>query len=67
MANSHQNLKFPCGVIMKLTYLMHYTKLNVCVCACVYESAIEIQTIGPISMKFGTIEDHDYVMFFVYV
>ncbi len=32
-------------------------------CECVL--AIEIQTIGPISMKFGTVEDHDPGMFFV--
>jgi hypothetical protein len=27
-----------------------------CVCVCVV--AIEIQTIGPTSMKFGAVEDH---------
>jgi hypothetical protein len=30
-------------------------------------SAVEIQTIGPISMKFGTVEDHDSGMAFVHV
>jgi hypothetical protein len=29
----------------------------VCVCVCV--STIEIQIIGPISIKFGTVEDYD--------
>jgi hypothetical protein len=39
--------------------------VRVCVCVCV--AAIEIQTIGPVSMKFGTLEDHDPVMVFMYV
>ncbi len=30
-------------------------------------SAVEIQTIGPISIKFGTVEDHELGMIFVYV
>jgi hypothetical protein len=30
-------------------------------------SAIEIQTIGPISIKFGTVEDHNLKMVFMYV
>jgi hypothetical protein len=30
-------------------------------------SDIEIQTIGPISMEFGTVEDHDPGMISVYV
>jgi hypothetical protein len=35
------------------------------VCVCVF--AIEIQTIGPISMNFGRVEDHDPGIVFVYV
>ncbi len=35
-----------------------------CVCVCVF--TIEIQTIGPISMKSGTVEDDDPGMVFVY-
>jgi hypothetical protein len=35
-----------------------------CVCVCI--SAIEIQTIVPISMKFGTDEDHDLGIVFMY-
>ncbi len=31
----------------------------VCECVCVCVSAIEVQTIGPISKKFGTVDDHD--------
>ncbi len=34
---------------------------------CVHVSAVEIQTIGPILMTFGPVEDHDPGMFFVYV
>jgi hypothetical protein len=33
----------------------------------VWVSDIEIQTIGPISMKFGTLEDFDPRMVFVHV
>jgi hypothetical protein len=32
---------------------------SMCVCVCVCVSTIEIQTIGLISMKFGTFVDHD--------
>ncbi len=32
-----------------------------------FVSAIEIQTIGPISMKFKIVEDHDPVKVFTYV
>jgi hypothetical protein len=35
------------------------------VCACV--SAVEIHTIGPISMKFETVDDHGPGMVFVYI
>ncbi len=34
----------------------------VCVCGVVCLFAIEFQTMGPISMKFGTVEDHDLGM-----
>jgi hypothetical protein len=44
-------------------YTIYVLKVNVR--GCVF--AIEIQTIGPISMKFGTIEYHDPGMVFVYV
>jgi hypothetical protein len=42
-----------------------------CVCVgvlmCVCVSAVEIQTIGPISMKLGTAEDDGLGMVFMYV
>jgi hypothetical protein len=36
-------------------------------CVFVAISAVEIHTTGPISMKFGTVEDHDPGMAFMYV
>ncbi len=40
-----------------------YLYIKVTVCVWVGVSAMEIQTIGPILMKFGTVEDHDKVWF----
>jgi len=37
-----------------------------CACMCVCVSAMEIQTIGTISMKFGTVEDQEPGMVFLY-
>ncbi len=36
-----------------------------CVCVCLCVSIIEIQTFGPISMKLGTVEDHDLGVVFL--
>jgi hypothetical protein len=40
-------------------YKAQYMCEWLCVCVFVCVSAVEVQTIGPIWMKFGTVEEHD--------
>jgi hypothetical protein len=60
-----------CEYVCVSMCVCEYVCVWVCVCVsmCVYVcvSAKEIQTIGPILMKFVTVEDHNLGMVFVYV